>query len=71
MSLPRRCCTNINEILIERVDGLYNCKQEKKFIALEVNFDVVIYNGTLCTEALEQVVDMATNTVRFVNQRGE
>lgn len=47
--MPQRCYTNINGIWIERVDGLYNSKQEKKFIALEVNFDMVIYKRTLYT----------------------
>lgn len=50
---------------------MYNCKQEKKFIVLEVNFDMVIYNGTLLQKALKQVIDMATNTIHFVNQGRE
>lgn len=69
--MPQRCCTNINRILIERVDGLYDCKQEKKFIVLDLNFDMVIYNGTLCTEGIKTIVDMAKNTIHFVNQRQE
>lgn len=53
------------------MDGLYNSKQEKKFIALEVNFDMVIHKRTLCTPDFKTNGRHGKNTISFVNQRKE